>query len=324
MDPSTFSENELKDMISDKVGPERVPRTIRLIVDTSDYFRVDYDDVVILGDRPYLIRQNEREGRFGIEEQQKFWVKRAIDLIDGSMKIIKLTFHERFTAKVGGLSFECYRSPDKEARILDLVRENPLFMHGISVRDAAGNLVRVIDYIRGKPLPEVVLGLGSDHQDYFYNYLPGVMDEFIELVEAIKFLHDHGEKHGDIRRDHIIKEIDSGCCKWIDFDFNYLHKESMAGYDLFGLGNIISYLVGRGDIISRDVRERDPKAYESLTSDDLNIIFNSRVVNLRKIYPYIPDDLNQVLLHFSSGAEVFYESTDEFLKDVRAARNNLR
>jgi hypothetical protein len=145
-----FSDSELKDMIARWVGPDRVPNNIRLISDTSDFFRVEYDDVVILSEKPYLIRNNEREGRFGIEEQQKFWVKRAVDLSDGSVKIIKLTFHERFIAKVGELSFECYRSPKKEARILDLVKGDQRFMQGVSIPDIAGNIVRVIDLSREK------------------------------------------------------------------------------------------------------------------------------------------------------------------------------
>ena len=316
-----FSDSELKDMIARRIGPERVPSKIRLITDTSDFFGVEYDDVVILGENPYLIRHNEREGRFGIEEQQKFWVKRAVDLIDGSVKIIKLTFHERFVAKVGELSFECYRSPQKEARILDLVKGDQRFMQGVSLQDTAGNIVRVIDYIQGKTLSDSVLLLGGDHEDYYYNYFPKVLDEFIELVKGIKFLHDNGEKHGDIRRDHIIKEKNTGICRWIDFDFNYLHKENMAGYDLFGLGNVIVYLAGRGDVISRDLKVKDPEAYQKLTSQDLNIIFNSRVVNLQKVYPYISDNLNQILLHFSSGANVFYEDAGEFLQDILTARN---
>src|SRR5512134_3402558 len=103
-----FGKEDLREMIARWVGQERAPAQIRVITDTSDFFRVDYDDVVILGRRPYLIRNNEREGRFGIDDEQKFWVKRAVDLADGVSKIMKLTFHERFIAKVGGLSFECY------------------------------------------------------------------------------------------------------------------------------------------------------------------------------------------------------------------------
>lgn len=318
-----YGPGELRDMIASKVGPDRVPGNIAVFEDTSDFFKIGYDDVVILGDRPYLIRHNEREGRFGIEEEQKFWVKRAIDLIDGSMKIVKLTFHERFLAKIGGMKFECYRSPKKEARILELVAQNQSFMHGFSLQDSAGNIVRIIDYITGTTLADHVLRLGANHEEYFYHHFPRVLDEFIGLVEAIKFLHDNGEKHGDIRRDHIIKEKKSGACKWIDFDFNYLHKESLAGYDLFGLGNVIVYLAGRGDVITWDLKEKCPDILEHVTADDLNIVFNNRVVNLQRIYPYIPDDLNSILLHFSSGTEVFYENTDEFLSDVKEARVGL-
>lgn len=45
-----------------------------------------------------------------------------------------------------------------------------------------------------------------NHQDYFETYFPEVLERFIECVDAIRFLHAHGEKHGDIRRDHIIMD----------------------------------------------------------------------------------------------------------------------
>jgi hypothetical protein len=70
----------------------------------------------------------------------------------------------------------------------------------------------------------------------------------MECIEAIGFLHQHAEKHGDIRRDHIL----------ID-----------------------------------------------------------RVANLKKIYPYIPESLNRVLMHFSKGANWFYENTTQLLDDLR-------
>ena len=186
-------------MIAECVGRERVPKQISIFTDTSDFYRIDYDDVVVLDGKPYLIRNNEREGRFGIEEQQKYWVKRARDLTDGSTKILKLTFHERFEANVGGLSFECFRSPRKEARILELVKGDSNFMQGHSVTDSAGNIIRILDFITGRTFADVILELGDSHEDYFHRSLPGVLDEFLELVKAIQFLHSHGEKHGDIR-----------------------------------------------------------------------------------------------------------------------------
>jgi hypothetical protein len=318
-----FSNAELRERIARWVGPEKVPKQLNIITDTSDFYRVDYDDVVILGDKPYLIRNNEREGRFGIDDQQKYWVKRARDLSDGSVKILKLVFHERFEAKVGGIVFDCYRSPKKEARILDLTRDHPRFMQGFSISDASNNIIRVLEFIKGKTLADSVLLLGKDHEDYFHNHLPSVLDEFIDLVKAIHFLHKQGEKHGDIRRDHILKDEKTGNCRWIDFDFNYLHKENMFGYDLFGLGNILAYLAGRGDLTVQNLRQQASNALDHITKDDVNIIFNNRVMNLQKVYPYIPEALNFILLHFSLGANIYYDNTDQFLNDLQEVRENL-
>jgi len=58
----------------------------------------------------------------------------------------------------------------------------------------------------------------------------------------------------------------------------------------------------------------------ALTDADLNIVFNHRVVNLKKVYPYIPQELNRVLLHFSKGANRFYETTDQLLNDLESCK----
>ncbi|MGQ9812340.1 MAG: serine/threonine protein kinase, partial [Dissulfurimicrobium sp.] len=42
-----------------------------------------------------------------------------------------------------------------------------------------------------------------------------------------------------------------------------------------------------------------------ITIHDFSLLYPNRVVNLKKLFPYIPDELNRVLLHFSSGAEIF-------------------
>lgn len=288
----------------------------RIHTDTTDYFRVEYGDVVLLGGRPYLIRHNAKEGRFGLDDEVKFWVKRAIDLNNGIPKIIKLVFYEKFTAHIGGIAFDCYRSPRKEARILNLVADHKNFMHGYSIEDEKGNLVRILDFIKGKPLSHHVTDMDMDHQTYFYDQFPGILKNFMECIDAVRFLHNHGEKHGDIRRDHILIDRDSGRYRWIDYDFNYRHRENIYGYDLFGLGNILVFLVGMGDVLLPDLRKQSHPALETIEEKDLNIVFNHRVANLKKIYPYIPESLNRVLLHFSKGANWFYENTTQLLNDL--------
>jgi hypothetical protein len=314
---TTFvSQDNLRQMASRWMPISRDSHVFRIHKDTTDYFRVEYGDVVLLGGRPYLIRHNAKEGRFGLDDEVKFWVKRAIDLNSGSPKIIKLVFYEKFTAHIGGIAFDCYRSPRKEARILDLVADHQNFMHGYSIEDIKGNLVRILDFIKGKPLSHHVTDMDMDHQTYFYDGFPGILKNFMECIDAVRFLHNHGEKHGDIRRDHILIDRDSGRYRWIDYDFNYRHRENIYGYDLFGLGNILVFLVGMGDVLLPDLRKQSHPALETIEEKDLNIVFNHRVANLKKIYPYIPESLNRVLLHFSKGANWFYENTTQLLDDL--------
>ncbi len=317
-----YTEKELLRMIRRRVPADRVPGRAR-VKDTSDFFRVDYDDVVVLAGVPYFVRNNEREGRFGLEDEQKFWVKRSINLLTGEVKILKWVFREQFHAKIGNLVFECVRSPRKEARILELVRGRRDFMQGETVQDSSGNPLRILDYIHGKTLAEITLTLGADHEDFFHRHYPALLDEYIGVVKAIRFLHENREKHGDIRRDHLIKDTATGRYRWIDFDFNYRHGESRFAYDLFGLGNILIYITGRGDAITYRLLEEAPDTLARLSDDDVNIVFRNRVANLRKIYPYIPEALNRVLMHFSVGAPVYYDDTRELLEDLGEAREKL-
>jgi hypothetical protein len=311
------SQEELRQMAFRWIPPLQTSHPFRIHTDTTDFFRVDYGDVVVLGDRPYLIRHNAKEGRFGLDDEVKFWVKRAIDLKSGSPKIIKLVFYEKFKTHIGGIEFECFRSPRKEARILDLVAGHKNFMHGYYIEDKKGNLVRILDFIAGNTLYNLVENIDLNHQTYFYERLPGILKNIIECIEAIQFLHEHGEKHGDIRRDHILIDRCSGRYRWIDFDFNYRHRENIYGYDLFGLGNVLLFLAGKGDVLLPELKKQGHPALQTLGQEDLNIVFNHRVANLKRIYPYIPETLNRVLMHFSKGANWFYETTGQLLDDLK-------
>ncbi len=323
-DTANISREHVRGLIASRVGIDRVPDRFNIVTDTSDFFRLEYNDVLALDHDLYWIKRYEKEGRFGLDDEPKYWVRRAIDLSDGSTKVLKLVFHEKFDTIIGGVTINCFRSPKKEARILDLVIDHPHFMHGTWKTDSADNNVRILEFIFGPRYDEVVVTYGTDHEDYFYNHFPRVLGEYIALVEAIKFLHDHGEKHGDIRRDHILFDRERKINRWIDFDYNYMHGESMWGFDLQGLGNIIIFLSGRGDVLVPDLYHNQRELFDALWGEDLNISYKNRVANLKKIYPYIPDSLNRVLLHFSHGAKIFYETVDQLLSDLGEARQDIQ
>ena len=312
----SYSASQLRELIAAYLGPDNVPRRFKIITDTTDFFRVDYNDVVILAGVPYLMRNYTKEGRFGLDDEPKYWVRKAVNLLNREGKIIKLVFHEEIEAHVGDMVFKCVRSPGKEAAILDIVAGHKNFMQGTSIRDTAGNIVRILDFIRGSRLDDIIYKQAENHEEFFYQHLPGYLEIYGELVRAIQFLHEHGQKHGDIRRDHILLDRETGDYRWIDFDYDYYHAANQFGYDVFGLGNILVFLVGGGDITYQQLQAGNSPLLEKLYLEDMNIIFNNRVANIQKIYPYIPDDLNYVLLHFSNGANLYYENTEQLLEDL--------
>jgi len=316
------SQETLRQMVSRWLPPHRVPRDFRIHTDTTDFVRVEYDDVVILDGKAYLIRNNAKEQRFGLDDEVKFWVKRAIDLEDGSLKIMKLVFYERFMSHIGDIEFERFRSPKKEARILDLVSGHKNFMHGYSIQDEKGNLIRILDFIKGKTLGAHVENMAMDHEAYYHERFPEILDSFFECVQSVRFLHENGERHGDLRRDHILIDRETDDYRWIDFDFNYRHRENIYGFDLFGLGNILVFLVGMGDVLLPDLKREANPCLNTLSDADLNLVFNHRVVNLKKVYPYISEPLNRTLMHFSRGANWFYENTVQLLDDLKEVKND--
>jgi len=303
--------------VAEHGGQYALERPLRVFTEAPDFFDVAPYDVMHLAGRYYLIRGHEFEGRFGLEETPKYWVKRAIDLETGEKKILKFVFHETFTDHLGSVTVKYVRSPEKEARVLAAVRGHPNFMQGFPVIDPSGHNIRIIDRIPGKPLDHLIDGWRLTHEVYFHEKMPGVLQNLVTVFEAMGFLHRAGEKHGDIRRDHILVEHSTGTYKWIDFDLDYYGPEHPFGVDIFGLGNVLLYAVGMGIHTVSDIHRHRPEVFKTLYEEDTSLVLSHRVCNLRKLFPYVPVALNNILLHFSLGADVFYESVDELLYDLR-------
>lgn len=290
----------------------------RCFTDTSDFLNIHIGDEIMIDGRRFTVTGEERERRFGVEDP-KFWVKRVVEVETGDRKLAKLSFFEEFNTRLGSIVIRCYRSPKKEEQILNLCRERPEFMNGITYHDARNNRVRILDIVRG---PNFMLHLDSlrmPHAVYFQKELPDILHHLSDACAAIGFLHRNGFRHGDIRSDHIIVERKSGRYVWIDFDYEFEAPENPFGLDLFGLGNILIYAVGKVFHNSYMIKN-DTYTYGDLAArlepEDFSILHPNRLVNLRKLYPYIPLMLNNILMHFSQGAPITYESVDEILEDL--------
>jgi serine/threonine protein kinase len=302
------------------LGPyDKKTEKLKVYTDTSDFFQISTNDIISIGGRDYFIKGEEYEGRFGLDDP-KYWVKKAIDIESDSSKIIKLVFFEMFEERVGEYTVKYARSPAKEARVLDIVKGHEHFMQGFGITDEKGNQVRILDRIPGKTLRDYIPDIKGTHLDYFHQHMPGILRNLLECLEAMKFLHNEGEKHADIRSDHIIIESKSGVYKWIDFDLDYDYKEKPFGMDIFGVGNVLNFVVGKGihNLVElKNPNLYDPKIFRSLTTSDVSLVSPNRVMNLKLVFPHIPDELNNILLHFSKGTTTFYETMDEIVGDLK-------
>ncbi len=316
--------------IRKRLRDHRVTRSLRrsprIFIDTTDFTSIDYGDIIFVDNCYFLVTGYTKEGRFGVDEQVKPWVPRVEDLATGNRQILKLVFHETFDITMGEFTISYYRNPEKEARILELVQDHPRFMHGRAVLDEKGNLVRILDIINGRRLDKYIYRNGSEHEAYFYQELPAILKQFLECIQAISLLHHNGFRHGDIRRDHIFVERHTDLFRWIDFDYDYYMPERPFAVDLYELGNLLMYLVVRGNFHPREILA-DPgmgeKVLNTIEPGDYALLSKNRIVNLQKLFPYIPTELNNIFLHFSLGTEVFYDTADEIGQDLEAALQKL-
>lgn len=287
---------------------------IKLYTDTSQWMNITRGDVMRLGDTDYVVKGNAKESRFGIEDQPKTWVFNVINMNTGESKIIKTVFYEEFDVRITMLKIHCYRSPKKEARVLDLVKGDMRFMQGFTQLDDKGNHVRVLDIIRGDTIFNHVASIKKPHEQYFQEDLPGILWKLKDSIESIQFLHQNKTCHGDIRNDHIYIDRNTGLYRWIDFDLT----QDVSDFDIWSLGNILSYITAKGIKSFHQVlkdKSLPEKVRRSITADDASAFYEYRIMNLKKLFPYIPPKLDKLLLHFTVKPLSFYSDISQFVEE---------
>jgi len=297
-------------------------RPVEVFTDTTEIMNIHRGHVVALGSSLHAIMGHCYETRFGISDQPKYWVLRSTDLETGENKIIKTVFNEEFIVRIGELRIRCYRSPEKESEVLELTRGDLRFMQGETVSDSAGNQIRLLDFIPGPTLFDHILKWKEDHEAYVFGEMQNILHRLIDSIEAIHLLHQHGLCHGDIRNDHIIIDRQTERFRWIDFDLN----QSFSDFDVWSVGNILGYVVGQGIQSFHQVLRS--KAFSdavkaSLTTADASAFYNYRIINLQKLFPFIPDPINDMLMRFSVETTDYYESLAEVAEDLGNALDSI-
>ena len=202
-----------------------------------------------------------------------------------------------------------------------MVRGDARFMQGTTEPDERANPVRVIDFIRGRNLYRYLSDLQMDHRTYFHTVLPGILRKLVEAIEAIAMIHQRGYHHGDIRNDHILIDSETDEFRWIDYDF----CQDVPDFDIWSLGNVLLYVIGKGELTFHEVAagrlRLAPGA--TLTKQDASAFFAHRIMNLAKLFPWIPSELSEILMHFSYGTQIFYETVQALLDDLRPVVQSL-
>ena len=293
----------------------------KIFTEISDFYAIDSGDEIHVEEKRFRVIGHAREVRFGIEDH-KFWVKRAIDLDTKEINYIKLSFFETFKITLGGIEVQFFRDPEKEGKILNLTRGHPHFMQGKVYRDKKQNNVRVLDQVKGINFLNYIATFDMPYDRYLEKHLPEILNEIVQLFEALQLLHENGYKHGDIRNDHVIRENLSNNLVWIDFDYDYNTAENPFSLDLLGLGNILCYAIGKGFHIYYDIKTNSGPykgLMEKITPDDFSFLDPRRLFNLKKLYPQIPSELNNILMPFCNNSDIMYESLEEIIVHLKNA-----
>jgi hypothetical protein len=301
----------------EQLSGRKVYSPVELVTDTSNYMNVYRGQVLLLNGREFYILGDVAEPRFGMQDQPKYWVKRVVDLETGHVRLIKLVFHEEFTAHIGPIRIPCFRSPEKEARVLDLAKGDDRYMQGVSALDERGNVVRIIDWVYGKTLYETIMGLDMSHETYFHTVFPDILRRLVDVtLPAIQNLHNYSLCHGDIRNDHIIIEEGTGLYRWIDFDLT----QRFSDYDEWSIGNVLQFCTGKGMVTFHQVVESEKfpdRVAAKLDENDGSAFLKYRIMNLKKLYPYVPQRLNDVLMHFAKGTHLYYDRVDQMISELQ-------
>jgi len=307
------NKTELLDKVNEMTGWNINPRHFHVFTDTTDLMRIIRGNLVFIGGKYYIVKGNMHESRFGIDETPKYWVFDTIEMESGERKILKTVFDEEFYAHISILKIRCYRNPDKESKVLNITRNDSRFMQGYTRLDEKGNNVRIIDYIKGNTLFAYIPSIKKTHEEYFHEDLGNILWKLLHSILAIQFLHLNGLCHGDIRNDHIIIEKETSRYRWIDFDLN----QDVTDFDLWSIGNLLVYAVGKGIITFDSVLKNkniSDKIKNSLTRNDCSAFYNYRIMDIQKVFPYIPDKLGNLLRHFTMNPVGFLSDIKELIR----------
>jgi hypothetical protein len=177
----------------------------------------------------------------------------------------------------------------------------------------------VIDFIQGKTVLKVLGDLEMTHERYVDEVLPRLLVEILDCFSGIVGLHDRGLCHGDIRNDHLILDSQDGRARWLDFDF----VRASLVFDVWTMGNVLNCVLAKGFVTFHGLRQSRPDVRDRVDGRDASAFFRHRVMNVDRLFPYLPPCFAAMLRRFCAGATVRYERAEQIASDLGACLDGL-
>ncbi|MBF0494344.1 MAG: hypothetical protein HQL28_04355, partial [Candidatus Omnitrophica bacterium] len=186
------------------------------IKDTANPKNIMIGDTLILEGRRFLVidsgthfKADRLNGRFDQDDQYtQEHVKEVIEIKDGACR------GEKYWLKFIAPNEAETKGSERESEILRKVNEHKdeawtdHFAKGVTLKDASGNIVNVIDNIEGVTLRDFVNSTkteGLDLKTYFQKNFINLATGLLSMAKALKkFEECTGKQHGDISNWHVI------------------------------------------------------------------------------------------------------------------------
>ena len=283
---------------------ELVKNTIRNIVASSRKIIEDTTKKKNVGD---IVRLGRARYRIVRSRHNTFHTKKARRL--DTNEYVWLKFHLA-GAQMGKM----------EARRIKKLQERPIdhFVNGQTFEDSKGNIVNIFEHIEGETLHEVIQGIKVGHREYFKDHFPDLALKLLDLARALQELHERLKiTHSDIHLKNII--IQDGTRKpfLIDYDFPIM-SERYSDIEELGLSLLDLALKSTCAEGSHTLYDFPKLEFTGGELWDEEVILNAR-----KIYSYIPEDINNILLRFADDCENRYKTASEFADDLEKALRNM-
>lgn len=202
-------------------------------------------------------------------------------------------------------------------------------VRGYSLVDESGDILIVTEFTEGEKLQDYLSEFGVDHKRYFLESFPEILNNFMGAIRGVEHIVKNGF-YNEFAIYHIW--IDKKTGRYILFDFDLPSTElsklqalkDLESSTISNIGGSLCEIVAPLGIYEYEAVHDEEMYFDELGITDADFNEYNLLVDLQKVYPYIPDELNKILLRFGRDASNPYTSISELYSDLESVVKLLK